>query len=175
MNDRTCTIPGCAKPIYVKRDGLCTGHYKRKRLGKPMHPKSTDERFWEKVTESPTGCWEWQANRGPLGHGLFALTTDRPVAAHRYAYERLIGPIPDGLHLDHLCRNPPCVNPWHLDAVPNGVNVLRGDAPPAENARKSECVRGHEFDAGNTYITPDGRRMCRTCQRGRRRRFAATH
>jgi hypothetical protein len=90
------------------------------------------------------------------------------VYAHRYAYELLVGPIPPGTELDHLCRVRHCVNPAHLEAVAHRDNLLRGDTIPGRNARKTECPRGHLFEAENTYRDTLGRRKCRECARLRR-------
>ncbi|MDP9224875.1 MAG: HNH endonuclease [Actinomycetota bacterium] len=83
--------------------------------------------------------------------------------AHRVAYELLVGPIPEGLTLDHLCRNTSCVNPQHLEPVTVRENVLRGMGWGAKNKRKTHCHRGHPFDAKNTLRIPGGTRKCRTC------------
>lgn len=173
MSDGTCIVTGCDRPIYIKSRGLCNRHRQRQERGAPMWPPTTEERFYSKVTEVDSGCWEWGGFVAQDGYGHFALTTDRPVVAHRWAYEHLIAPIPEGLHLDHLCRNRSCVNPWHLEPVPGAVNIRRGVSFSADNARKTHCLRGHPFDAANTYLTPDGRRMCRVCMRARERKYEA--
>jgi hypothetical protein len=91
----------------------------------------------------------------------------RKTLVHRLMWEWLVGPIPDGMTLDHLCRNKACWWPDHLEPVSHRVNVLRGNAPMALHARKTHCHKGHEFDEENTYISPRGHRVCRTCKRGR--------
>ncbi len=87
------------------------------------------------------------------------------VYAHRAAYELYVGPIPEGLTIDHLCRNTLCVNPAHLEAVTMRENILRGTGPSAQAARKTHCLRGHPFDDGNTLFRATGKRVCRACQR----------
>jgi len=83
--------------------------------------------------------------------------------AHRVAYELVVGPIPDGLHIDHLCRRPICVNPAHLEAVTQRENTRRGNGATARNGRKTHCPAGHEYTDGNTYLARTGRRTCRSC------------
>jgi hypothetical protein len=104
-----------------------------------------------------------------LGYGMFDVDS-RPVMAHRWSWERLVGSIPDGLTIDHLCRNRGCVNPDHLEPASKGENVLRGYSSPAKKARQSRCVRGHVFDDANTYVTKYGYRACRACDRDKKRR-----
>jgi hypothetical protein len=119
------------------------------------------ERFWSKVIKTET-CWLWTGAGTPKGYGQFSPHR-RHVYAHRYAYELLVGAIPEALTIDHLCRVRACCNPEHLEVVTIGVNVLRGDSPSAKNARRTHCQRGHEFTANNTYTMPSGRRQCRAC------------
>jgi hypothetical protein len=97
---------------------------------------------------------------------------------HRLAWQLLVGDIPDGMHLDHLCRNPPCWWSDHLQVVTLVENVERGYGPIAQHARRTHCKQGHEFTEANTYIAPsDGkraaRRKCRACNRERSRKRAA--
>jgi HNH endonuclease len=132
------------------------------------HPES--ERFWSKVEASGV-CLEWTAGRNQDGYGNFQLSdTGAPVAAHVWAYEHLIGPVPIGMELDHLCRNRGCVDPSHTQPVPHRINVLRGIGLAAQNACKTHCIRKHEFTPENTYQERNGeqfRRVCRTCRRAR--------
>lgn len=116
------------------------------------------------IVDEQTGCWVWQ--RAERGSGYGAKWHNGACGyAHRFFYERYVGPIPEGLHIDHLCRNRRCVNPDHLEAVTNRENILRGTGFSAVNARKTHCVNGHPFDEENTYIRPDGDRDCRACKR----------
>lgn len=125
------------------------------------------ERFLTKVDTSGE-CWLWQASTSGHGHGQFYVG-DQKFTAHRWLYELLVGPVPDGLELDHLCRVPACVRPSHLEPVTHKENVLRGVAPTALNAAKTQCDKGHPFDAANTSVLADGSRRCRTCHRDRER------
>jgi len=90
----------------------------------------------------------------------------RTRIAHRVIYEALRGPIPPGMNIDHLCRNKACVNPWHLEAVTQRVNVMRGTSPWAVNAKKTHCANGHSFDAANIYAYR-GKRFCKACMQAR--------
>ena len=117
---------------------------------------NTLERFWSKV-ELSAGCWEWLAGKNQYGYGRFSYG-GKDWLAHRYAYTILVGPIPDGLQLDHLCRNRGCVRPHHLEAVEPVMNSRRGMV-----ATKTKCVRGHPFTAENTR-TSRGYRECVACK-----------
>lgn len=121
------------------------------------------ERFWDKV-EFTGFCWLWTAHINSGGYGTFRGRDRRMVKAHRFAYETLLGPIPNGQHLDHLCRVRRCVNPDHLEAVEPRVNTLRGMSPTAILARKVLCSRGHKLSGDNLAIVK-GRRCCRECDR----------
>lgn len=136
-------------------------------------------RFWSKVgIGSPDKCWPWMTGQNGNGYGFFNEPRQsgrkrRNTVAHRVAYELLVGPIPDGLTLDHLCRQTLCVNPRHLEPVSHITNTMRGFSPMANNARKTHCVRGHEFSPENTLTRRKGdrhpSRECRTCKRNRER------
>lgn len=132
--------------------------------GRPSKPAAI--RFHEKYrVDTNTGCWLW-TDALTDGYGYFWDGT-RKVGAHRFAYELLIGPIPDGRVIDHRCRTRGCVNPAHMEPVAPGVTVLRGKSFAAVYARATHCVNGHEFTPENTHIRKDGRRQCRACRRVR--------
>lgn len=116
----------------------------------------------------PDGCWRWNLSIRPDGYGQI-WTGNTVRLTHRVSYEIHVGPIPEGLVLDHLCRNRACINPEHLEVVTNEENIRRGQGPSALNARKTHCNQGHELDDANTYTTPGGTRQCRTCNRIRDR------
>lgn len=108
--------------------------------------KSIDDRFDDKWVIRENGCWEWIGGRDPHGYGRFTIGTlksHKPFLAHKYAYERRYGPVPDGLELDHLCRNTSCVNPDHLEAVTHRTNMIRGFAPGMVVFRTGACGKGH--------------------------------
>jgi hypothetical protein len=115
------------------------------------------------VTES--GCWLWETDNDVDGmsYGQFHVNNEK-IGAHRWVYEQVRGAIPEGLHLDHLCRIPCCVNPYHTEPVTCKVNVLRGVSPFANNARKITCVNGHAFDGSNVFLDREGYRGCRRCR-----------
>lgn len=124
-------------------------------------------RFWNKTERVESGCIEWTAYKNKEGYGWFRLS-DGVIPAHRYAYQALVGPIPDGLVLDHLCRVRHCVRVDHLEAV-----------TPAENNRRNvyshatHCRHGHEFTPENTYNPQGTEQICRTCLREAGRRHDA--
>lgn len=123
------------------------------------------ERFWQKVDRrGPDECWPWTGAKNPSGHGRFWLDPiRRNTPSHRYSYEELVGPIPEGLHLDHLCQNPGCVNPAHCEPVSLWENLRRSPNQVAVlNSMKTHCHRGHEFTEDNTYRFGN-HRACKMC------------
>jgi len=120
-----CSIEGCDKPFKTK--GLCSMHGERLRIhGDPLHVTyrpTAHERFLAKVVKTDT-CWLWQGSHTRQGHGTFNPHC-KTIGAHRYSYEHYVGPIPESLDVDHMCRVPACVNPKHLEPVTKSENQLR--------------------------------------------------
>lgn len=106
----------------------------------------------------PTGCWEWQGATDN-GYGRTRWQGKKSYA-HRVVYEHFRGIVPAGLHIDHLCRNRRCANPWHLEPVSRKENILRGDGPTALNARRTHCKNGHPLTGQHLFVTSEGRRRC---------------
>ena len=127
-----------------------------------MQRQSITERFWAKVQKTD-GCWLWTASTDTHGYGQLGVE-GRLVQAHRFSYEMINGPIPEGLTMDHLCRVRRCVNPKHLEPVTGRENTLRGESFSALNAVKTECKQGHPFDETNTYIQRGRGRVARACR-----------
>lgn len=120
-------------------------------------------RFDSHIDPLPNGCWQWRGCMHSEGYGVYGKS---PKYAHRMSYERARGPIAAGLQIDHLCKDRACVNPDHLEAVTQSVNILRGDSPGALSVRTGRCGRGHEWTPENTYVRKDGGgRQCRACAR----------
>lgn len=124
------------------------------------------------IPEPNSGCWLWIGTIERFGHGRIEQD-GKSYMAHRVVYELERGTIPGGLPLDHRCRNPHCVNPWHLEAVPQRVNVLRGEGIAAKRAAQTHCVSGHEFTLDNTYLLRGRYRFCRACGNRRNREHRA--
>jgi len=166
-----CNVPRCER--IARASGLCNMHYKRlKKTGdlgqvEPLTNRITgtyEERFWARVEKTET-CWLWTASTQGRGYGAM-WNGERMILAHRWAYQSLVGPIPEGLELDHLCRVRNCVNPAHLEPVTRKENILRGESDPAKRARQTHCKRGHLLSGDNLYVVPpNGYRRCRECIR----------
>lgn len=141
---------------------------------------SLPERITSKIRHEPCprpdlgACWKWTAAVSSSGYGITWNGTAL-VGAHVFTYTALVAPVPAGLHLDHLCRVPLCVNPQHLEPVTPGENVRRGNAPSAIAARTGLCQQGHPLSGSNLYVVrATGKRRCRTCQSARMaRQYAA--
>lgn len=144
-------------------------------LGKVLRPAL--DRFAEKVALTDSGCIEWIGGLNGVGYGQFYRGKTHhgdtgKTYAHRWSYEYHVGPIPDGLHLDHLCRNRACVNPEHLEPVTVRENLLRGEGLSAMHAKKTRCPVGHPYAGENLYVHPtNGQRYCRACGRERSLRY----
>lgn len=124
-------------------------------FGDPRLPK----RFWAKVRIADSGCWEWTRWSSPEGYGRFVFG-NKGYQAHRVAYEALVAPIPDGFQIDHLCYNPPCCNPAHLEPVTQAENRRRQRPVPVP----SHCSRGH-LRSEHWVILSSGRGRCGACAR----------
>lgn len=129
-----------------------------------MTRRTVFERLMSRVHFAPSGCWEWTGARMPSGYGRIgwgSLTdgTRETALAHRVSYTILRGPIPDGLQIDHLCRNRSCVRPDHLEPVTSATNNRRA------RAVATECPQGHPYAGENLYVDPRGNRQCKACRR----------
>ena len=163
-----CSFPGCERKHNAR--GLCNPHGAMQRRGEPLRPiqgrtgpilRPDLDRFAERVALQDDGCLVWFGGMYGSGYGAFFPGGNRTggnVLAHRWLFERLVGPIPDGFDIDHLCRNRPCVNPEHLEPVTRLENIRRAAAI------KTCCPAGHPYDEANTYTRPGTvHRKCRTC------------
>lgn len=132
-----------------------------------MQKRNLEDRFWEKVDRrGDDECWPWMAYTSQNGYGRIG-DCNSMLYAHRVSYELLVGPIPEGLVIDHLCKTKQCVNPAHMEPVSRAENTRRNDAPMHILRRANRCARGHDLLVTG-YVRPDGKgRVCRTCQKMR--------
>ena len=142
-----------------------------------------EDNFWSKFDRTGPDvlglgpCWNWQGavqkhnGYGRLTTRSYTKGQKRSFAAHRLAYELVNGPVPEGLQLDHLCRNRICGNPTHLEPVTMRENLMRGETLAAQLSSQTACKHGHEFTPENTYRRRDGSRNCKTCVRAASLRY----
>ena len=140
------------------------------RLTKQQWHEKDLKRFWLRVNKDGPipvcrpelgQCWIWLGYLKRYGKFWMQGQSQMP---HRVSYEISVRKIPIGLTLDHLCKNKACVNPMHLEPVTLRENILRSDNPPAINATKTKCPRGHLLKGANLYTDPSRKRRCRICQ-----------
>jgi hypothetical protein len=133
------------------------------------------DRLMERV-DAEGDCWVWTKRISPNGYGLFTAGTQGRVGqyahmAHRQVWAELVGPIPEAMQLDHLCRNRACVNPDHMEPVTRAENMRRS-AAVAVKRQKTECAQGHQYTPENTFVDKNGYRGCRICRRAASLKFA---
>lgn len=165
-----CRSRGCHDRLLVAKQSLLVGLDAIPVLGK-LSTRSDDlslglpERIESKISPEPnSGCWLWTAGTDARGYARIQ-TGNKPKRAHRVVYEMLVGPIPSGLVLDHLCRVHGCVNPEHLEPVTQKTNIFRGEGIAAKHILKTHCDFGHEFTPENTYQHAKGWRYCKACRK----------
>jgi hypothetical protein len=127
-------------------------------------------KFWAKVSKTDT-CWNWIGGKDRDGYGQFCPSGSTIQRAHRYSYKTLVGPIADGMTIDHLCKNRACVNPDHMEVVTLKENILRGFSPAAQHARATHCKNGHELPVPNSR----GKRTCKICYNAWHRDWVAKY
>lgn len=127
-----------------------------------MTPDLLPEKLAARIAVDDAGCWLWQGAKTQKNYGMAYTNLCKERSAHRIAYALLIGSIPEGYEIDHLCRVPSCCNPLHLEAVTPQENRRRSPLAPE---RRTHCPEGHPYEGHNLYINAVGARVCKTCQR----------
>lgn len=164
---------------YAGRQASCTwssrvrrvrGSSGMKRQRAPRIVGTDEERFLAKVAQFlPSDCWTWLAGKSDTGYGSFRAD-GRTWNAHQWAYEHWIGPVPDGLQLDHFfCNDRGCASPFHVRPVTQYENILRGNGVTVKFVGATRCLRGHLLEGHNLIINNRGHRVCRICENWRQR------
>lgn len=200
MGKPICSVAGCERPSWAR--GLCSSCYQRKRSSGELqvlrpHGKSVEQRIRENIAiDAESGCWLWQLGTDGDGYGHMKVA-GKTVHSYRASYEAFVGPIPDGLQIDHVChtrdtscpagkcKHRLCVNPEHLEPVTLRENVERSRTDPRANfadywdrrRATTHCPHGHPWDEENTRWQPlpagGQQRVCRACTREAMRRHRA--
>lgn len=169
MPQRTCSVPACDRPFDAR--GFCNAHYlwhrKHGLLANVVRPTASEYAAKYIELDAASGCWAWIGPPASQGYG-FANHNGVRSMAHRFVYQLYRGDIPDGLVLDHLCRNRICVNPDHLEPVTHAENLHRGEGETFVAHRSGVCLKGHELTPDNLYVDPNGTRRCVICCRANR-------
>jgi hypothetical protein len=164
-------FPIVRTPTDSKRGRFCSRVCHCRDLVRSRWTLTVENRFWSKIDRAGS-CWVWTGTLHKCGYGVLVVTR-KAVLAHVFAFRMLIGAVPPGLQIDHLCRNRRCVNPAHMEAVTQAENIRRGIGPSAIFARATHCIAGHEFIQANTYRVKTARgnnaRRCRACHARRSR------
>lgn len=191
-NRGLCKRTRCEDPVHA--DALCLGHFEKLRkfrahcdeiaereIPTVVHAEGFRERFWAQV-EKTDSCWLWSGSLNRARYGQMYLPNGYYRTAHRLSWVLAGRSLIDGLVIDHVCHTNDhdcpggpcvhrrCVNPGHLEQVPQRTNILRGRGGSANNDRKDRCKRGHEFDLLNTSWNNDGSRHCKKCSSDRAKR-----
>lgn len=190
----TCEFASCENSVKGLR--LCENHLKKYRRGTldttglSLTPRkaTSDEDRWEKYVNKSGDCWLWTGSKSGPGYGTIRIE-GALMPAHRWTYEQIVGPIPDGMDLDHTCHNNDetcpggdscwhraCVNPSHLEPKTRASNLSAGNGPGgAKWTPKTECVNGHDLSDPSNLAKPDkhGRRVCRPCDNIRGQEYRA--
>lgn len=134
-----------------------------------MNIADLEPKVRERIEIDPaTGCHVWTGMMNEQGYGIIK-SHGRRCRTHRISYVAAKGEIPQGLILDHLCRNRACCNPDHLEAVTRRENTLRGEGPTAQAAKATHCPAGHPYEGSNLAPHPKGYRQCRICRQAQRK------
>lgn len=181
MTAASCSVDGCPRPRYTR--GMCASHDRMVREGLPLSESIWISRRLANVRQVGD-CLIWQGHKNNAGYGVVSVADDsgapgRGEAVHRWFYRRFVGPIPEGLVLDHLCRTPLCVNVDHLEPVTQFENDRRGNLARGMGPGREACKNGHPWTPENVRLTGKGRMWeggtCRACntESARKRRGAA--
>jgi hypothetical protein len=135
----TCAVESCGREYHARN--YCLMHYVAARRRGELPKLTTEDVFVGNFDINEAGCWQWLGNKDAKGYGFIGVGKKTRQRAHRWVWDTYVSPIPEGWQIDHLCRNPSCVNPDHLEPVPG-----------MENQRRRWNVSHHCLDCGSRNI-----------------------
>jgi len=159
-----CITDDCELPVLAQ--DRCNKHYQRY-LNNGGRRLDHLDKLLTRIEPNENGCWIWQGLKDKRGYGRTNVGGGTIRNTHVVFYNILVGDVPKGLELDHLCMTQSCVNPDHLEPVTHTENMKRW----ANTLNITHCPQGHEYDSVNTYVNPKGRRICRICSRKSGQRY----